>query len=78
MRVGLQLQAHRLLSQQTRKLIPTGSNPSLVRDEVPDDAVVSGQPLPGRDGLQTNNPGWPGFSSSGWILGGGINVSLGF
>ena len=26
--------------------------------------------------LQTNNPGWPGYSSEGMIVGGGLNVSL--
>jgi hypothetical protein len=27
-------------------------------------------------GLQTNNPGWPGFSSKGMIVGAGVNVAL--
>jgi len=49
--------------------------PSVV-DEVPDDAVVGGAPLPGREGLQTNNPGWPGFSSAGWVLGMAIALNL--
>jgi long-chain fatty acid transport protein len=43
---------------------------------VPDNAVLGGRALGGREGLQTNNPGWPGFGSRGWIVGGGINVSL--
>jgi hypothetical protein len=38
--------------------------------------VVNGQPIPGRQGLQTNNPGWPGFGSEGWIVGGGAYFSV--
>ena len=53
--------------------------------EVPDDAVdrqqidpVTGQyqAAPGAGGLQTNNPGWPGFSSEGWLFGGGVRLSF--
>jgi hypothetical protein len=82
LKTGIQLQLHRLLPRETRKLAtPTSADginrhPHLVADEVPDDAVLNGEPVRGRQGLQTNNPGWPGFSSEGWILGGGINVSL--
>jgi tRNA uridine 5-carboxymethylaminomethyl modification enzyme len=38
-------------------------------DEVPDDLKdpVSGKVIEGASGLQTGNPGWPGFSSGGWI-----------
>lgn len=38
-------------------------------DEIPDDIkdIRSGKPLKGVAGLQTGNPGWPGFSSGGWI-----------
>jgi hypothetical protein len=74
-RVGLQAQVHRILPRQTRKV--DGGAQGVI-DEVPDDAVVGGQPLAGREGLQTNNPGWPGFSSSGWILGMGAHMSVGF
>lgn len=87
-RAGLQMQAHRLLGREVHKLVPeptstptsmsTGARSALVLDEVPDDAVVAGQPLPGREGLQTNNPGWPGFASSGWILAASANLSLRF
>lgn len=72
--VGLTLQAHRLLERHQAKL-PTPTNPSgenlapeLVKDEVPDDAQRSGEPFAGASGLQTNNPGWPGFGSEGWVL----------
>jgi long-chain fatty acid transport protein len=72
--VGLSLQAHRLLPRHQAKLpTPTDSSgddlaPELVKDEIPDDAQLSGEPLEGAEGLQTNNPGWPGFGSEGWIL----------
>jgi hypothetical protein len=48
--------------------------PALVQDEVPDNSILNGQPLAGAQGLQTNNPGWPGFGSQGWLLGGGVNL----
>jgi long-chain fatty acid transport protein len=81
LRAGLQVQAHRLLPRETTKLPPsstTAVQPSRVIDEVPDDAVLGSQPLPGRAGLQTNNPGWPGFSSAGWILGASAHLTLAF
>lgn len=71
-RVGLQVQAHRLLPRHQTK------NDRLIVDELPDDAVDSrtGNPIPGAGGLQTNNPGWPGFASDGWILGGAATAAL--
>lgn len=49
-----------------------------VIDEVPDNAtdIVKNQPLPGAKGLQTNNPGYPGWSAQGWMLGGGFALRL--
>jgi long-chain fatty acid transport protein len=76
LRVGLQTQVHRLLSRTTAKTSTGGADG--VVDEVPDDAVVGGQPLAGRLGLQTNNPGWPGFTSAGWILGQSLHVTFRF
>jgi long-chain fatty acid transport protein len=82
MRAGLQVLAYRLIPKTTQKLkTPTqadGQNhyPALVRDEMPDDAVSAGTPVPGRDGLQTNNPGYPGFSTTGWVFGGGVYLSV--
>lgn len=70
LRLRLHAQAHRLLPRQTTK------DGALIVDEVPDDAVVGGQPLVGREGLQTNNPGWPGFTSAGWILGLGLEATV--
>ncbi len=80
--VGANLEGHRLIERYQSKLptptFPDGQNhtPALVADEVPDDGVVNGQPIPGRQGLQTNNPGWPGFGSEGWIVGGGVYLSV--
>jgi hypothetical protein len=70
-RVGTQLQAHRLLYRYQKK-----DNARIV-DELPDDAVdESGEPIPGALGVQTNNPGWPGFASEGWIFGGALTAAL--
>ncbi|MBN2193274.1 MAG: hypothetical protein JW751_10700 [Polyangiaceae bacterium] len=52
--------------------------PYPVLDEFPDGATdfVTGGPIDEADGLQTNNPGYPGFSSRGYLLGGGFSVRL--
>jgi hypothetical protein len=72
-RPSAQLQAHRLLPRYQRK------NDALIRDELPDEAeTLAGDPVPGRRGLQTNNPGWPGFASEGWIFGGSVALALMF
>ena len=82
MKLGTTLQLHRLLPRHQTKLpTPTRSDgknlaPERVKDEVPDDAQVSGEPYAGAQGLQTNNPGWPGFSSVGWILGASLYFSV--
>jgi hypothetical protein len=82
MHVGAQGQVHRLLPRQQAKLPtptrPDGKNlaPELVKDEVPDDTQISGEPLANAAGLQTNNPGWPGFASEGWIFGATIYLAV--
>ncbi len=45
-------------------------------DEVPDDTLDprTGQPYPQAQGLQTGNPGFPGFVSGGWIGALGMEV----
>ncbi len=56
-----------------------GIDPSLVRDELPDgieDALRPGKPYEPAQGLQTNNPGYPGYESDGYLLGGGVYVTL--
>lgn len=81
-RVGLQAQAHHLLQRHQAKLpTPTDASgedlaPELVKDEVPDDALSGREPLPGAAGLQTNNPGWPGFASEGWVFAGSLYLRL--
>jgi long-chain fatty acid transport protein len=82
MRVGIQAQAYWLVPRYQTKL-PTplerdGLNhyPALVADEVPDDAQIAGEPLAGTQGLQTNNPGWPGFGSEGVIVSGGLFLTV--
>jgi len=82
MMIGGQLQLYRLLERHVTKLAPPVSadgvnrTPQLVKDEVPDDAVVGRNPAAGRDGLQTNNAGWPGYSSLGWVSSGGLYLSV--
>lgn len=52
-------------------------DPASIPDEVP--ALVdpgSGATIAGTDGLQTNNPGYPGYRSDGWIVGTSLTVSL--
>ena len=68
---GFQLQGQQLLSRYHEK------KDELIRDEFPDGSVDElREPIPQSEGLQTNNPGWPGFSSEGWIFAGAISVSL--
>ncbi len=55
-----------------------GAGNDLVCDEVPDDLVnpSTGQPYVEGQGLQTGNPGFPGYSSGGWIGSLGIEVTF--
>ncbi|MGH7269658.1 MAG: OmpP1/FadL family transporter, partial [Polyangiaceae bacterium] len=82
MRVGAQAQAYWLVPcHQTKLPTPDSSDgldhtPALVVDEVPDDSQVAGNQLAGAQGLQTNNPGWPGFGSYGVVLSGGLYLSV--
>jgi long-chain fatty acid transport protein len=79
-RIGAQMELQRLLPRyQTKLATPPEADgldhyPALVADEVPNNSILNGQPLAGAQGLQTNNPGWPGFGSQGWLVGGGLNV----
>jgi long-chain fatty acid transport protein len=82
LRIGAQAQVYWLLPRDQWKrptpAEPDGLNhyPALVVDELPDNAQINGQPIPGAQGLQTNNPGWPGFGSEGVIVAGGIFVTV--
>lgn len=80
--LGAQLQGFWMLDRLARKLpTPTfadGVNrtPALVKDELPDDAQLGLQPVEDASGLQTNNPGWPAFSSQGWLAGAGLYIEV--
>jgi long-chain fatty acid transport protein len=46
-------------------------------DEIPDDTKhpTTGKPMPEVQGLQTGNPGFPGYSSGGWIAVAGAELT---
>jgi long-chain fatty acid transport protein len=73
---SLALQAQRLLARHVYKS-PEATDP--VFDEYPDDAVNTQlQPMAEAQGFQTNNPGYPGYASSGWLFGAGISLETWF
>ena len=41
-----------------------------------DGGSIRPRPLDGREGLQTNNPGFPGFSSGGVVAGAGVSIAF--
>lgn len=64
---GLQLQVQALLERTERKSADAAPP---VLDEFPDAVdLAAEQPIQDSHGLQTNNPGYPGFTSGGWLLG---------
>ncbi|AWV90547.1 OmpP1/FadL family transporter [Bradymonas sediminis] len=76
------LQLHVLMSRVTHKKIKAsnpncGADVDVICDEVPDDLINprTGQPFEGTQGLQTGNPGFPGFTSGGWMGGVVVEVS---
>lgn len=71
-RPGFQLAAQRLLPRHNQK------DPSRLVDELPDGALhdTTRDPLPGSGGLQTNNPGYPGFASSGYLWSGFFSLEM--
>ncbi|MBN2495199.1 MAG: hypothetical protein JXR96_11445 [Deltaproteobacteria bacterium] len=64
LRAELALQFWKMIDATVHK------DPALIKDEFPDEArtVIGGQLMPEAEGLQTNNPGFPGFSFGGWAL----------
>jgi len=72
LRPGVQLTAYRLAWRNTVK------DPKQIPDELPDDArsSLTGDPIAGAKGLQTNNPGYPGFGMDGWIYGGTVSLAV--
>lgn len=81
-KVGGQAQVQVLPSRSVHKLDPSANSKvpadQRVRDEWPDDSVnvSTGQVIAAAGGLQTNNPGWPGFHSRGYITGTMLTLSL--
>lgn len=73
--VAVFLQGQLFLARAVQK---SAAAPSPVFDELPDNAVdlASGDPIEGAAGLQTNNPGYPGFESRGWMAGVGFALRL--
>ena len=73
--IGTTVHGQILLSRDTTKRA-NASNP--VIDEYDDHAVdvVSREPMRNAGGLQTNNPGYPGFRSQGWMLGASATLRL--
>lgn len=70
-RPGLSVAGHRLIRRYQAK------DDALIRDELPDGTVDRlGAPVPTARGLQTNNPGWPGFASDGFIWAANVWVTL--
>lgn len=84
LRFAGQAQVHFLPERHQTKIDPTSPAlagrrySQLVVDEFPDDSIniSTGVVIPEAAGLQTNNPGWPGFSSRGFLVGGGVSISL--
>ena len=79
LRLGVQAQVHFLMERYQAKLDPRlyGNNPVLVFDEWEDSALnINSEPELEAKGLQTNNPGWPGFGSSGTIFGGVLSAGI--
>jgi hypothetical protein len=70
-RPGVQLFVDRFINRQNTK------DDSLITDQLPAGSYVQSthQPIPAT-GLVTNNPGWPGFASLGWLWGGALTVSV--
>lgn len=71
-RPGVQLFVDRFIPRHQTK------DPSKIVDELPDGSTLgtTGSAVPGAQGLQTNNPGYPGFASGGWLWGGAVTLSM--
>lgn len=83
-RLGWFVQLHLLRERVTRKRIPAdppvcGPGVRQLCDEVPDDTADdrTGQPYPEAQGLQTGNPGFPGWAAGGWMGAAGVELSWG-
>lgn len=69
--VALGVSAWRMLPRTTYK------DPTQIVDEFPDSSrtLQSNHAMPEAAGLQTNNPGFPGYDAGGWLLSGGVSLS---
>jgi long-chain fatty acid transport protein len=72
LRPGIQLTGYRLIRRHVSK------DDARILDELPDHSVFAStrDPVPGAAGLQTNNPGWPGFASEGWVYGATFTLAV--
>lgn len=71
---GINIQGHRLMHREVTKS-PDVENP--VIDEFPESVdIQTDAEIESSKGLQTNNPGYPGFSSEGWLAGGGVFLKM--
>ncbi|CAN5151773.1 hypothetical protein BH09MYX1_BH09MYX1_20870 [soil metagenome] len=72
LRPGIQLVGYRMAYRYQKK------DDARLVDELPDGSRFgsTGDPVPGARGLQTNNPGWPGFTSEGWVYGGSLVLDV--
>jgi len=74
LRAGLTLGVQRLVPRSVRKDLDAADP---VRDELPRAVDIrSGELAPEAEGLQTNNPGFPGFASRGWLVSAGLRIGL--
>ena len=75
------LQFQLLLTRETNKstqIVACSANATSLCDEVPDNLVNprTGQPYPEAQGAQIGNPGFPGYTSGGWIGALGAEVTF--
>jgi hypothetical protein len=70
---GITLFGAYLLPREVTK-DPNAAHPVL--DEFPDAATTGGLPEPTAAGLQTNNPGYPGWKSTGFMIGAGVTFRI--
>jgi hypothetical protein len=72
MALAVHVSATHLLYRSVRK---SSAAAHTVIDEFPDSVdIATNQFIPESAGFQSNNPGYPGFSSSGWLFSGGVSV----
>lgn len=78
-RFGAQAQVHMLSARHHEKSDPQGGDDRVI-DEWPDDSVdvTTGQVIAEASGLQTNNPGWPGYRSRGFLIGGMLTAAMSY